>query len=404
HRHSDLMSPWPKPRRFPVATQTFPGPTILSTRGTLSVPYASAATACAPPIRYSRSTPARWQAARTIGVSPSFPTGETAITSPTPATRAGMPVMSTVDGYAARPPGTYTPTRASGSMRWPRRAPLASRKDHERSRWRAWKTRMRRAASSRSLRTRPGKLEYAAAIASFGTRSSARRSVTPSKRRAKARSARSPARRTRAMMRRTSASTRSPAAEPRAASRARHGRARERLRPAHDGVVAVHVDVGAHAHQLLRVQEAVLEDRLGDRAGAGGARHEGHELRLEVGREAGIGHGLRVDGGELAVALDANAALPLAHRHTRLAELGEERLQMIGARPGHLHRAAGHRRRHHEGTRLDAVRDDGVLAAAQLGTALDGHLRGARAPHAGPHARQHARQADVLRLARRVLE
>ena len=77
---------------------------------------------------------------------------------------------------------------------------------------------------------------------------------------------------------------------------------------------------------------------------------------------------------------------------------------MIGARPGHLHRAAGHRRRDHEGTRLDAVRDDGVLAAAQLGTALDGHLRGARAPHAGPHARQHARQADVLRLARRVLE
>ena len=51
--------------------------------------------------------------------------------------------------------------------------------------------------------------------------------------------------------------------------------------------VAVQVDVGAEAGQLLHVHEAVLEDRLADHAGALGARHQRHELRLQVGREAG---------------------------------------------------------------------------------------------------------------------
>src|SRR5206468_3223556 len=94
----ESMSTWPKQRRFAVATQTLPGPTILSTRGMLLVPKASAAIACAPPTRYTASTPATWQAASTTGVSPSGPTGDTAITSPTPATRAGITVISTVDG------------------------------------------------------------------------------------------------------------------------------------------------------------------------------------------------------------------------------------------------------------------------------------------------------------------
>ena len=52
------MSTSPKTCRFASATHLLPGPTILSTRPMLAVPYASAATACAPPIRSTSVTPA----------------------------------------------------------------------------------------------------------------------------------------------------------------------------------------------------------------------------------------------------------------------------------------------------------------------------------------------------------
>ena len=62
--------------------------------GTLSVPYAIAAIACAPPITNTRSTPARRAAASVSGDGP----GVVITISRTPATRAGMAVMITVDG------------------------------------------------------------------------------------------------------------------------------------------------------------------------------------------------------------------------------------------------------------------------------------------------------------------
>ena len=52
-----------------------------------------------------------------VGGKPAGSGGEQRITSRTPATRAGTAPMSTLLGYAARPPGAYTPTRASGSGR-----------------------------------------------------------------------------------------------------------------------------------------------------------------------------------------------------------------------------------------------------------------------------------------------
>jgi len=96
------MPTWPKTRRLASATKALPGPTILSTFGTLRVPYASAATACAPPNVRTRSTPATAAAASTIGSG----FGHTMINSGTPATLAGIAFMSTEDGYAALPPGT----------------------------------------------------------------------------------------------------------------------------------------------------------------------------------------------------------------------------------------------------------------------------------------------------------
>ena len=89
---------------------------ILSTRGMVAVPQASAATACAPPIVKARLTPATAAAASTRSLrsptaaavlAPSRPpvatlprtgVGTTITISPTPATRAGIAFISTLDG------------------------------------------------------------------------------------------------------------------------------------------------------------------------------------------------------------------------------------------------------------------------------------------------------------------
>src|SRR5438094_6900673 len=95
-----------------------PGPATTSTRGMLAVPYARAAIACAPPTRYTASTPARCAAARiAAGTLPSGRGGVASTRSDTPATRAGIAVIKTVDGYAARPPGAYTPARRTARVR-----------------------------------------------------------------------------------------------------------------------------------------------------------------------------------------------------------------------------------------------------------------------------------------------
>ncbi len=88
----------PNTWRLASATYTLPGPTILSTRGTVAVPKASAATACAPPIVNTRSTPAIAAAASTTSFSSPRGAGTTITSSPTPATRAGMPFISTDEG------------------------------------------------------------------------------------------------------------------------------------------------------------------------------------------------------------------------------------------------------------------------------------------------------------------
>ncbi|OQB36721.1 MAG: hypothetical protein BWY05_00978 [Euryarchaeota archaeon ADurb.Bin165] len=52
---------------FAAVTYWFPGPTIFSTGAMLLVPYAMAAIACAPPVRYISSTPAISQATSVRG-------------------------------------------------------------------------------------------------------------------------------------------------------------------------------------------------------------------------------------------------------------------------------------------------------------------------------------------------
>ena len=72
----------------------------------IAMQIAMAAIAPAPPSAKTRSTPAKAAAANTTGDGrPSGPGGEQTITSPTPATRAGIAPIRSELGYAARPPG-----------------------------------------------------------------------------------------------------------------------------------------------------------------------------------------------------------------------------------------------------------------------------------------------------------
>ena len=101
------METKPKTCFFASATNAFPGPTILSAFGMLSVPYASAAIACAPPTLNILSMPAMCAAARITGFT--LPSGRGGVTITrffTPAIFAGIASIKTVDGYAAVPPGT----------------------------------------------------------------------------------------------------------------------------------------------------------------------------------------------------------------------------------------------------------------------------------------------------------
>ncbi len=80
-------------------TYLFPGPVILSTLGTRSVPYAREPMAQGPPNLKRRWAPARCAATRVAGFTAiSLPGGVQAMISLTPATLAGMMFMRALEG------------------------------------------------------------------------------------------------------------------------------------------------------------------------------------------------------------------------------------------------------------------------------------------------------------------
>ena len=95
----ESMLTCPYTARFARATNMFPGPTILSTLGTDSVPYARAAMACAPPALYISSTPASFAATSVVAyTSPSALHGVVMTIFSTPATFAGITFIRTDEG------------------------------------------------------------------------------------------------------------------------------------------------------------------------------------------------------------------------------------------------------------------------------------------------------------------
>ena len=98
---------------------------------------------------------------------------------------------------------------------------------------------------------------------------------------------------------------------------------------AHQGRLVMDGDVGAHAHQLGHMHEAALEDRLGDHRRSLGAGHQRHHLRLQVGREAGIGLGHHIDAVQAVGARHAEAAVGLVEHHAGGAQRLRRRLHQV---------------------------------------------------------------------------
>src|SRR5216684_8935286 len=167
----------------------------------------------------TRSTPAIAAAASTSGLRSPEGVGTAMTSSPTPATFAGSAFISTEDGYAALPPGTYSPARSSGVIRWPSVVPSASVNRHDFARCRVWKRRMRTAARSSASRcTRPSRERAFSSSRREISRSGMRATLSRSKRSVYSSTAASPRARTSSQIAATARSTSTSSAESNATS------------------------------------------------------------------------------------------------------------------------------------------------------------------------------------------
>ena len=148
------------------------------------------------------------------------------------------------------------------------------------------------------------------------------------------------------------------------------------------------------------MHEAVLEDRLRDVRNAAGARHKAHELRLQVGREAGEGvcdHINRLDAA--AVAINPDPGFRRRNLRACAADGFQRRIEQARIGPFENDVTAGHGHGHRIGAGFDAVGQDPVACARKGRNALDGDGRGAGARNLCAHGVKAIRQIDHFRLA-----
>jgi hypothetical protein len=129
--------------------------------------------------------------------------GEASATDDTLATWAGTTFITTLEKYAALPPGTYKPTRATGLQRWTTSAPGPRVVTLGVGNWASEAARTRTIASSSASRTGTLRARTAAEISATSSRT--RDGRTPSSRSAWSRSATSPRSRTSEMRSRATA-------------------------------------------------------------------------------------------------------------------------------------------------------------------------------------------------------
>ena len=137
------------------------------------------------------------------------------------------------------------------------------------------------------------------------------------------------------------------------------------------GDLAVDLDVGAHAAELVGIAIAVVPNALVEDAGPLGQAQDRRDLGLHVRGEAGVRHGLHVGAGELALPTDDEGVALLFDVHAHLHELGGDAVEMLGDDVVDADLTPGGGNGGHVGARLDLVGDDGVTSALELFHAPD---------------------------------
>ena len=117
-----------------------------------------------------------------------------------------------------------------------------------------------------------------------------------------------------------------------------------------------------------------------------------------------MGHGVDLEGQDVAGAANPHSIVKLLHLNARTAELCGDRLEVLGGDVLHQHIAAGGRCSHHVAAGLDLVGDDAVSAAVHLLDAAHLDDIGACAAHISAAHIQEVGQIDDMGLLGAVLK
>ena len=171
-----------------------------------------------------------------------------------------------------------------------------------------------------------------------------------------------------------------------------------------DRRLTFHLNARTHAVELGGVAEAVIVNALGHKACPLGQRHTHGDLRLHVGREARIRHGLHIRAAKTVVGFDADRVVILRNLCTHLAQLRGDAVEVLRNDVIDRHIAAHGSRRSHIGSGLDLVGNDRVIAALQLANAANLNDIGSRAGYLRAHSVQEVRKVNDMRLLRAVFD
>ncbi|VTR64586.1 hypothetical protein DESC_200021 [Desulfosarcina cetonica] len=161
--------------------------------------------------------------------------------------------------------------------------------------------------------------------------------------------------------------------------------------PVDDGqaVLFDQVDVGAQFAQFGHLAEAFVENAFADIALAVGNARQGHDGRLKVRREPGVGAGQHVDRLQpLARRRDIHDMPVDPDLHAHLHDLLRQQTQILGNRPNDGDLASGDTGGHHEQAGIQAVVHGVVVGGRKGADPLHGQGAGAQAVDLAAHADQ----------------
>src|SRR2546421_12382404 len=125
-----------------------------------------------------------------------------------------------------------------------------------------------------------------------------------------------------------------------------------------------YLNARAHALQLRRVHESIFENSLSDFGSPVRLGHQSHVLRLHIGGKAGILLSLQVRGAYSIATTDVQRALiDLFDVDANVAQLRDHAITVFRIAVPDFQSAPGDCRGDDERSRLNTIRNDGVLRA-----------------------------------------